>query len=457
LVYYQQACAGDTPADFTINVSVDGTALSAVSGTVQPGQVFAASFEVNADGSSNIASTGGLVVLENIPFNFADVQANALPIEFDIPLPGTITNDQPFQSYTFEGLANQLVTLSAFATTGSLDTFVGVLDAQGNLIAFNDDLAQGVTDSQIGNALLPSSGTFYVIVTRYGKTIGGTEGTYDLTLSQQVTNLSQDFLSLPEGSLEVLLLWNTAADMQLLVRDSAGDAVFDDIPAIQSGGQLAAAGNVNCRISEGTPFSYVYWPQERQPRPGAYEVEVWYQANCNDVTPVTFNLYITLNGRQVFRDTSQPILNERYLTSFTINADGTSLPSDGGIIRGLETLDYLPDLATAAALNAGEPAAGSITTTNKFDVYTYSGTANESINLAMNATSGTLDTTLYLVSPSGVLIAENDDAVAGENTNSLIADFTLPEDGQYIIITTHYGAQFGGTTGTYTLTLTRLS
>jgi hypothetical protein len=45
--------------------------------------------------------------------------------------------------------------------------------------------------------------------------------------------------------------------------------------------------------------------------------------------------------------------------------------------------------------------------------------------------------------------------VAGENTNSLIADFTLPQDGQYIIIATHYGALYGGTTGTYQLTLTQ--
>ena len=75
----------------------------------------------------------------------------------------------------------------------------------------------------------------------------------------------------------------------------------------------------------------------------------------------------------------------------------------------------------------------------------------------MNATNGTLDTTLYLVSPSGELVAQNDDAVPGENTNSLISDFTLPEDGQYIIIVTHYGALYGGTTGTYSLTLTELS
>jgi hypothetical protein len=75
----------------------------------------------------------------------------------------------------------------------------------------------------------------------------------------------------------------------------------------------------------------------------------------------------------------------------------------------------------------------------------------------MNNTSGTLDPTLYLIGPQGDQIAENDDAVAGENTNALISNLTLPADGQYIIIATHFGARYGGTTGTYSLTLTQLN
>ena len=74
----------------------------------------------------------------------------------------------------------------------------------------------------------------------------------------------------------------------------------------------------------------------------------------------------------------------------------------------------------------------------------------------MNNTSGTLDPSLYLIGPQGNQVAANDDAVAGENTNSLISNLTLPADGQYIIIATHFGARYGGTTGTYSLTLTKL-
>ncbi|MDX2137665.1 MAG: PPC domain-containing protein [Chloroflexota bacterium] len=467
LVYFQQACASGDAVTFSITPTLDGEQLPVITDTIAPGQVYVSRVVVNQDGSAEVQAPGGIVELETIPYAFADLQAAAQPIALEETLSGFITNDQQFQAYTFEGLPNQLLTVSTFATSGSLDTFVGLYDPNGTLVAFNDDLGVGITDSQISNVLLPSAGVYTVLVTRYGKATGGTEGTYDVNVTQQTVNLSQEFLALPEGSLEVLLLWNTAADVQLLMRDTAGDSVFDDIPRISSGAILAAQGNVNCRISEGTPFSYIYYPQDRQPRPGVYEVEVWFQNACNDQQPVTFNLYVTLNGRQVLRasDTLQPpVFNadqtvtpgDRYLTSFTLNPDGTTLLSDGGIIRGLDTLDYQPEIATAPALVAGEPLAGSITQDNKFDVYAYDGLANTNVTISLNATSGTLDTTLYLVSPSGALIAENDDAVPGENTNSLIADFTLPEDGQYIIIVTHYGALFGGTTGTYTLTLTEL-
>jgi hypothetical protein len=457
LVYYQQPCAGDTPVNFTITPTLDGTALPEIAGTVSPSQVFVSRVVVNADGTAEVQQEGGIVVLESIPFDFATIQASAQPIAIETTTSGFVGNDQQFQTFSFEGLANELLSVNVVATSGSLDTFVALYDAAGTVIAFNDDIGIGITDSQLDSVLLPAAGTYYVAVTRYGKATGGTEGNFDLLLTRQTVNLSQEFLSLPEGSLEFLVLWNSAADLQLLVRDPAGDSVFDDIPRINSGGTLAAQGNVNCRVSDGTPFSYIYWPLERQPRPGVYEIEVWFQQDCGDPSPVTFSLYVTFNGRQVARATEAPLPNERFLTSFTINADNSTTPSDGGIIRGVETLDYRPEIATATALLPGAAAAGSITQDNKFDVYAYDGVANSSVTIALNATSGTLDTTLYLISPSGQLIAENDDAVPGENTNSLIADFTLPEDGQYAIIVTHYGALYGGTTGTYTLTLTELN
>jgi hypothetical protein len=233
--------------------------------------------------------------------------------------------------------------------------------------------------------------------------------------------------------------------------------VYDDVPEIRSGGRLGASGNVNCTQADGAPFSLVYWPVEIPPRAGSYEAEVWFQNECNDTTQVTATLYIIKDQQTVATFTFIPLLDERFLTSFEISDVGVLTPGPGGIIRGAEDLDYATELDSAAELVRNVAATGTITPSNRFDVFTFEGAAGDVVNIAMNNTSGSLDPTLYLVSPSGVVIASNDDAVAGENTNSLIANFTLPEDGQYIIIATHFGGPYGGTTGTYSLTISQLN
>lgn len=456
LVYYQQSCTNNSPASFTITATVNGTQLTPIESTINVGDVFVASFEINADGSSALTGLSGIVT-DLLPDTAENILASATPLQLGIPVGGVILNDQPYVAFSFEGRTNDSVTVSMDAAGGSLDTFLFLLDAAGNIVQTNDDLDVGFTNSLISSALLPVDGTYTIVATRYGKRIGGTEGPFTLNAASQALNLPAEFLALPRGSLEVRLLWNSAADLQLLVRDAAGDAIFDDVIEARSGGRLAAQGNVNCRASTGTPFSYIYWPTELPPRPGVYEVEVWYQNDCADTTPVSGSLFINYNGQQIFNDTIRPIVGERYLTSFTITANNTATPSDGGIIRGVSDLDYVSELASAITLLPGEARSGIITQDNKFDVYLFTASAGDVFNVAMNTTSGTLDPLLYVLNATGSQVASNDDAVAGENTNALVANLALPADGQYIIIATHFGGRYGGTTGTYTLTLTRLN
>lgn len=457
IVYYEASCEGDNPVDFNVVVSVDGRAETPITGTINPGDTFVTSFVVNADGTTAISELAGLAADQILPAAPSELLAAAQPIEVGTTVTGFIGSTARYAAYTFQATPDELLTIDLTATSGSLDTFLALLDANGNIVRFNDDRDLGITDSLIADAIVPTAGAYTIVATRYAKAIGGTEGDFTLSLTSLPSDLPAEFSTLPRGTIEVRLLWRTNADLQLLVRDPAGNAVFDDIPEIRSGGRLGAQGNVNCRVSEGAPFSYVYWPQEIPPRPGSYEIEVWYQNECNDPTPVSFNLYVSVNGQEVFSDVSQPLVGERYLTSFTVLPDGSVQPSLGGIIRGVADLNYSEDLEAAATIRPNEPLTGAITPDNKFDVYVFQGTAGQVVNLAMNATSGTLDTALYLIGPINTVVAENDDAVVGENTNSLIANFTLPQDGQYIIIATHFGTLYGGTTGTYQLTLTQLN
>jgi hypothetical protein len=280
------------------------------------------------------------------------------------------------------------------------------------------------------------------------------EATGATTVAEAV--LTQD---VPDGLIEVALQWNSNADIQLLVRDPAGDAVFDDSPTIGSGGRLVLNGNQNC--TAGIPESYIIWPQNQRLRPGTYEIDVWYQNDCGDNTPLQASLTVTIGGQVVIADEIpsqeiQPLLvDDHYITTFTINPDGTVVRGPGGIAGGSETIDYQAELSTAPSLTANIPVTGTISDDNRFDVYTFNGTANEVVSIRMEATAGTLDTLLFLVGPTGIELASNDDIVPGENRNSLISEFQLPQDGQYVVLATHYGTIFGGTNGVYTLTLSR--
>ncbi len=70
--------------------------------------------------------------------------------------------------------------------------------------------------------------------------------------------------------------------------------------------------------------------------------------------------------------------------------------------------------------------------------------------LDLKAISGDLDTLLYLVDRDGNILAENDDRVAGQDTNSYI-EFPQADAGRYLIIVTRYGVVNGTSSGEYEL------
>jgi WD40 repeat protein/serine/threonine protein kinase/DNA-binding SARP family transcriptional activator len=111
--------------------------------------------------------------------------------------------------------------------------------------------------------------------------------------------------------------------------------------------------------------------------------------------------------------------------------------------------------------NRGEIALGD------FDVWLYQGQAGEMLTIRLNADNpttvytppnerlelGQMDTVLFVIAPDDRLLAINDEAeddVNEENTNSLIVDLVLPEDGIYRIEARSWNDQ---TAGAYTLTI----
>lgn len=457
LVYYRQSCSTAQPVDFTVQVTVDGQQLDPIQGSVpapinNSANVFISSYTVNSDGTASVGAAGPYTDTQILPIPAQEILA--LPdqeIVPDLPVSGLITNEQPWQTYTFNGNSGETVSLNMTATEGSLDTLVLVLDSAGVIVGANDDIETAVnTNSAINNLRLPTTDTYTIFASRYGKDVGGTEGRYQLALNRASANAELAQFDLPNGDIQVLITWETNAELRLLVRDPFGDSVFNDSTAVQSGGRLEVSGNLNCTVSESTPISYIYWP-EGFLRIGSYEVDVWYRSQCDDFRPVVFNIFIVVDGQLIFTDTVPIEFTERYLTSFTIDQNRAATGDIGGIIGGSETLNIQSEQAAAIGLNSGESIPGSITPQNKFDLYTFEGQVGDLVTISMNRTSGTLDTLLFLLDPFGIEIATNDDS--NDTTNSLINNVRLSQDGTYTIVATHFGTIYGGTIGGYDLAL----
>ena len=90
-------------------------------------------------------------------------------------------------------------------------------------------------------------------------------------------------------------------------------------------------------------------------------------------------------------------------------------------------------------------------------IWEYTGTAGEAISvfaaadlpanhfsIAQQLSFGLLDIRVTIYSPSGDLMAENDDMEAGALSDALIESISLPEDGTYLVQVSSYGGQTGG-------------
>jgi hypothetical protein len=132
--------------------------------------------------------------------------------------------------------------------------------------------------------------------------------------------------------------------------------------------------------------------------------------------------------------------------------------------------DASPNCATtptdgddAGVLAVGDCVSGQPERVSAFaDLWTFQGVAGQRIRIDLtaaippNATGAGLDTFLYLFGPDGSIVAENDDIVLGQQTNSRIPAgggfLVLPQTGTYIVEATSFD-DVENNLGAYTLTV----
>ncbi len=496
IVYYNQVCApapaptaaaaaGATEAatgvpevttgqgglSFAVTVTVDGKSLEPIRGSLNVNQQWVASFVLAGPDKVTVQPGGPNLTVDLTPF--AAKLSSPTPLGNRTSVNGSITSANSADAWTFQVAANSRpVTIDMNATSGSLDPFLVLLSPDGNIVASNDDASPTTRNSEISNQTL-TEGRYTVIATRFALQIGGTEGNYTLTVSTGRTApvatlppqanaatqaaTGQASGALPRGSIEITLVWNSRADLRLLVRDPNGVSVFSDNRTPDNSGILEQMGNFKCQTQTATPVTYFYWPANQQPPAGTYEVGVWQDSRCRDTAiQPQYTLTVSVNNKQVFThpDRADP-QRLHYLQTFTINPDGTATAGPGGIVTNVFDGTKV-NIQSAQPLSLNTPVNGTIDNTTPYVLYTYTAKAGDKVRISMRTTGGKLDTELFLLGSNGVQINQNDDVSPGKDSNSQI-DQTITTAGTYAIVATRYGVELGGTSGTYELTIAQLN
>jgi hypothetical protein len=299
---------------------------------------------------------------------------------------------KPGRSHTwnFEGKAGQIINVSL--SSASFDTFLELRDAQGAILAENDD-SPGGSDSLINLLVLPADGVYTIVARGVSDQEGGE---YDLTLKLAKVAAGGGLLApdrptqalltpdqvdtwsfeAPAGSFLTVKLQSELLDTYLELYGPDEKLLVEDD---DSGGGLNAA-LFDVVLPEAAEYRLVVKSAREEPESGVYTILL---AITEDLTPT-----------------------------------GTLAPGDS-LERSLEI---------------GEQ-------------HTWTFEAEEDFFVTVRMESDTLDTYLALYNSAGVLLAVNDDFLGKQ---AAIANFIVPKEDTYRIVARAYSDEEAGN---YTISL----
>lgn len=375
--------------------------------------------------------------------------------------------------YSFNGSAGQQV---AIGLTGLFDTYLYLIGPSGSVIAQDDDGGAG-TNSSIpavsGYFSLPSTGTYIVEVTSYAQ---NTTGNYTLNLGGQsscnysISPTSQSFgssggtgsvsVSAPSGC-----SWQASSSANWIAitsgnSGSGNGAVNYTVVANSStssrSGTISIAGRTFTVSQSGTSCTYSISPtsQSFSASGGTGSVSVTAPGGCS-WTASSIASWISI--------TSGSTGTGNGAVSYSVQGNGSSSRSATISIAGRTfTVSQAAGGGggcTVATIAIGQTVSGSLNTSDcrspvrgtsyYADRYSFSASGGQQVAILL---TGSFDTYLCLIGPSGSVVAQDDDG--GGGTNSRIPGgsgyFSLPSSGTYIIEVTSYAQN---TTGSYAVSL----
>ncbi len=172
---------GGLDAELAVVVSADGsyTILATRFGRQQGSST--GSYLLSLTSPSHTGSTGPLeqsVQGEDVlPPNFVGLTR----IAYGDTVAGTLTGEDYFQTYVFQGRADERLVITLDRVNGDLDPMIVLLDSQINTIAQNDDQGEANLNARL-EYTLPTDGYYAILATRYQGEQGSTTGDFVLRL-----------------------------------------------------------------------------------------------------------------------------------------------------------------------------------------------------------------------------------------------------------------------------------
>ncbi len=122
-----------------------------------------------------------------LPANYYDPATGIflMPIDLNTDEIGAINDNEPFQSYIFEGDADAVISIEMSRASGNLDPYLILVNRQTQeIVAQNDDDERSETvNAYIGDVTLPQQGEYIILATRYQGIDGNSAGEFILRVS----------------------------------------------------------------------------------------------------------------------------------------------------------------------------------------------------------------------------------------------------------------------------------
>jgi hypothetical protein len=191
----------------------------------------------------------------------------AIPLQVGSSKEDTISSDEFERYYVFDARQNDLITARMTRSTGSLDAFLIIADANLQELTSNDDTGSS-QNAAIESFVIPADGRYYLIATRLDRSEGTTSGGYKLdfqslgnafdgvpTEAQRISYGTTLTGRIDDQTPQVLYAFHGLEGEAITVSVNRGDGDLDPVVEILGSDQVAlvsdddSGGGQNARIA----------------------------------------------------------------------------------------------------------------------------------------------------------------------------------------------------------------